>query len=157
MCFGVSWGFEHFIVKLTLKLNWKAKKIPPQLATLWFIDNQKLPSRDKKIWVLRLYAAKPWIYQDTILYYWWKNIIIASYYPKLPNMKPRYPNKVPWDQIFVSPKFVIKLRDFFILYIFHDSKLFWLRHATSEQKQKSLGAGVESSRSCSLYSTLWVE
>ena len=58
---------------------------------------------------------------------------------------------VPWDQIFFWPKFPIKLLDFFILCTFHESKLFWLHHATFNPKWNSLCGTV-----CSLTVYYWI-
>ncbi len=42
---------------------------------------------------------------------------------------------VPWEKQIFWPTIPIKLQETFILYIFHNSKLFWLRHATFNQNR----------------------
>ena len=137
MSFRLFFCFEHFILEPKHKPNGKAKQNGAVSCNVEIIDISKLASRTKKIRVLWENVVNPWISHQSITNYRWKNKFTAYRYPRVPERVPRYPNMFPWDQKFLILNFFIKLWETFVLYIFHDSKLFWKNHATYDQKKSS--------------------
>ena len=112
-------------------------KILRIFCVLWEIWWAKLTFNAMKNWGLWFCGTKFWIYPHKTVKYRRKYIFRVYRYPRVPNRGPKYPKMAPWDQNFWS-KFPIKVWEILILYIFHNSKLFWLRPATFNQKQNSL-------------------
>ena len=112
-------------------------------CVLWEIWWAKLTFNAMKNWGLWFCGTKFWIYPHKTVKYRRKYIFRVYRYPRVPNRGPKYPNMVPWDQKNFWSKFPIKVWEILILYIFHNSKLFWLRHATFNQKQNSLCVNIK--------------
>ena len=128
--------FEHFIVMLIHKPNWKCRKKSPDLTCSLYNWTAKTDFQDQQNQSPLTLLSKTLNLSPKYNKLWVKkNIFKGSRYPRVRNGVPRYPKIVPRDQNFCLPKFPIKLWDFFILCNFHNSKLFWLRHATFKQKK----------------------